>query len=338
MKLLEQLLKLKSAEAVHYTLQHVPPAQGARTLKTNNEYVRVWLRSAYITEVRRWTTKFYAGTHARFELTDWNARKREVLSVVAPDKTFEEMDPGHLDRFITVNQPLLGPVPFRGELSMDIGLFSIPSENLAKPYLNLLADLTKTAGVSFLAQAAAFVEPLRRGAETIFSSSRSELEIGVSRTDTAVQVGHWIVARTPHGTLPPGLTLEPNQFVLVDGAGHPVKGFPYMVIGVEGVAARDDYHSIPEIGAGWESVRAAAADNQSSDEVLSRFGQLRRAIGLSPELISEDKKRITTTFARELADAGFDAGLPLNALESVRPAARRALRGASDVLASLPGA
>lgn len=338
MKILRDLIdRMRSESGTEYSLQRLADTVPPRQAQADMHYVRVWLHSARITEVRRWTTKFHASVHARFELADRTQGRREVLSVIAPDKSFQELDPRHLDRLITVDQVLLGPVPYRGELSMDIGLFSIAAADLAKPYLNMLVDLTKSAGVGFLAQASALAEPIRRGAEVLFSEGgRSQLEIGLSRTDTALQAGQWLVARAPKGRLPAGLRLDRDDKGLIDAQGRPLGGVPYLVIGIEVLDRRDDYAAIPDIGSAWETVRLAAGEGRADDEVRQRFAQLRRVVGLSPDLVPADRKRIVALFARELADAGYDIGMaPAPRLESAMMQPHLALRVAGDVLTPL---
>jgi hypothetical protein len=189
--------RLKSDDAVDYTHLYLDDGAPPAHVETDRHDVRVWLRSARIVHVRRWSKKFHATVHGQFEYMVRLAGKQQVMCVVAPDRTFEEMDPGHLDRFIVVNQPLLGPIPYRGELGMDVALFSVSAADLAKPYLEFLTELTDTASVAFLGQVKPFVEPLRRGAEALLGDSdQAQLEIGLSRTDTQLRTGNILVAVT----------------------------------------------------------------------------------------------------------------------------------------------
>jgi hypothetical protein len=329
--------RLKSEEAVDYTHMYLEEGTPPSYADTDKHYVRVWLRSARITQVRRWSRKFHATVHGQFVYTDRLAGKQEVMCVVAPDKTFDEMDSKHLDRFIVVNQPLLGPIPYRGELAMDVALFSVSAADLAKPYLDLLTELTNSASVAFLGQVKPFVEPLRRGTEALLGDDdQAQLEIGLSRTETNLRIGNILVARAPKGSIDASaLHIDHHDLRLLDANNKPVTNFPYLILGVEATRERADYAAIPEIQSGWAAVRQAAAEGQTDAQVRERFNALRRAIWFSSDLIQTDKRRIVEIFNQELSDAGYYLAQPakLAALESVR--APRPLREVGDVLAGL---
>lgn len=299
------LSKLAGQSTMDYG--HCYLGQNAGPIAPDTEYVRIWLRSARITDVRRWSQKFYPAVHARFVYADPALGMREIVSVSSPHKTFQELDSRYLDRFIVVNQPLIGPVPYRGELTSEVALFSVAAENLARPYLDLLANLTETASVSYLSAIEPFIAPIKRGAEMLLlDPGRAELEIGLSRTDTALLGGNIVVARTDKDG--PGLhdvTLDPDDWRLLDSTGRPVRDFPYMVLGVERLTERTDFRTIPDIQAGWKKVREAAMRGESAEQVLAAFQALGRVIRFSPDLVPHDCDRITRIFAGELHRAGY---------------------------------
>jgi hypothetical protein len=88
----------------------------------------------------------------------------EHQTLLAPPE-LKELDPAHLDRIVSIDKVLLGPFPYRGQLGVTVALFSVKSADLAGPYLDLLTSLADTAGVSFLAAAKPYIEPLRKGAD-----------------------------------------------------------------------------------------------------------------------------------------------------------------------------
>jgi hypothetical protein len=302
--------RLQASPAIDYT--HARVGQAGETLVPDQDYVRIWLRSARIVEVRRWAQKIHATVHSRFLYVDQAQGQREIVSVIAPDKSFEQLDPRNLDRFIVVNQPLLGPVPFRGELGIEIGLFSVAAADLAKPYLELLSDLTASASVAFLVQVKPFIEPIKRGAELLlYNGANAELEIGLVRTDTSLDAGSIVVARVGKGAVDlREFTLDPDDYRLLGPGGRPVDAFPYMVLGVERLRERD-FAKIPDLRQGWEGVRLAAQEGRPDSYISERFGQLRRTILLSPDLVPADRRRIVDALAKELAEAGYGQAVGL---------------------------
>jgi hypothetical protein len=329
--------RLKGEQAVDYVHYYLDDSMAPQHAVADKQYIRVWLRSARIADVRRWSAKFHAVVHSQFTYTDRAQGKQEVIGVVAPGKTFETMDPVHLDRFIVVNRPLLGPIPYRGEMTMDVALFSVSAADLAKPYLDLLAELTNNASVGFLGQIKPFVEPLRRGAESLFSQgNQAQLEIGLSRTDTKLQAGNIVIARAEKGVVNrEDLRIDAHDFRLIDATGKPVTDFPYIILGIEVINQRDDYAAIPEIRAGWKSVCEAASEGRAVDEIRARFDHLRRAIWLSPDLIQPDKKRIVDVFNQEISDAGYDVAQPLENVSFEALSRSRPLREVDLVLEGL---
>ena len=79
---------------------------------------------------------------------------------------------------------MLGPVPYRGgDIGLEVGLFSIKSADLAKPYLSLMEDISNKAGVSMINTALQFAEPLKNGINLLVGGDVDTLlEIGISNT------------------------------------------------------------------------------------------------------------------------------------------------------------
>ncbi|MGH0280452.1 hypothetical protein [Sinorhizobium meliloti] len=312
--LADMLVRLSGEATKNYSHWYV--GDKSEPIAPDTGYVRVWLRSARITDVRRWTRKFFPTVHARFVHADPSVGLREVMSVSSPSKTFQELDSRHLDRFIVVNQSLLGPIPFRGELVSEIALFSVVGDDLAKPYLDLLSELSASAAGSSLAAVEPLIAPLKRGAEVLLlDQSRAELEIGLARTDIDLSAGNIVVARTERGgPALKDLKLDPDDFRLLDANGQPVDSFPYMVIGVAFDSERADFRTIPDVRTAWKTISDGAQKGDSQETVLEGFSALMRLVNFSPDLVRVDRRRIIGIFADELRQAGYslDAipGLP----------------------------
>ena len=151
-------------------------------VEKDKDYVTITVKSFRITEVRRWTTKFYGCVQSRSHYFHADKGLIEYQAICVPTK-LKELDPSNLDAVIQIDKPILGPVPYIGGLSLELGLFSVKGTDLAGPYIDLLSSLSQEAGVGFLTAALPFVEPLRKGADLLFgNSNQSELEIGLDQS------------------------------------------------------------------------------------------------------------------------------------------------------------
>src|SRR5215831_5597164 len=179
----------------------------------DRDYVTITVKSFRIVEVRRWTTKFYGCVQSRSHYLHADRGLIEYQAVVVPAK-IKELDPSNLDAVIQVDKLILGPVPYIGGLSLELGLFSVKGTDLAGPYIDLLTSLSQKAGVGFLTAALPFVEPLRTGADLLFgNNNQSQLEIGLDQSWTAVLSGYWALIRAPKGRVNvSALKLDPADY------------------------------------------------------------------------------------------------------------------------------
>ena len=90
------------------------------------------------------------------------------------------------------------PAPYvGGDLEIEVGLFSVPSSDLAAPYLSLLENLSTTAGVSFISAALPFAGPILQGVKLLTGGNKVVLEIGLSITEPQPKQGYCVVMRAP---------------------------------------------------------------------------------------------------------------------------------------------
>lgn len=279
-----------------YTVKRLTAPQGIsdppRPLRKDEEYVSITVRASRIVNSRQWTSKFYGAVHARTYYLHEDKGLVEYQTVLSP-KLMKELDPKNLDRVITINKPILGPVPYLGQLSLELGLFSVKGTDLAGPYVDVLSSLAATAGVSFLGQAVPFVEPFHKGLDLLFgNANHSELEIGLDESWSTVETGTWLVIRAPKGTAGIDvLRIDPNDFGLVGEQGQAFRDQPYVVLAIEGTDRRDDWMTIPELKQAWDAIgKAAKAGKQNEAESL--FDHFMVLTEWSPDLIPADAKRL----------------------------------------------
>ncbi|WP_341887210.1 hypothetical protein [Variovorax sp. YR752] len=260
-------------------------------LVPDEDYVTIEVRSSRIVAVRKWTGKFYSSVQSRVSYLHDRAGQVELQQVIVPK--LGELDVLNVDRFIVVDKPVVGPVPYKGRLSMELGLFSVKGGDLAGSYLELLDSLASVSGVSFLSAARPYIEPLKKGADLLFgNSNQSTLEVGLDKTWDQLRTGTWVLIRGPKGKVDVSqIRLDSEDGKITDTKGNPYKDYPYVVFRIRRSRQRADWMLIPELKEGWEAIRAAVQSGQSNEaEVrMKNFIQLAR---WSADLVPEDAKRL----------------------------------------------
>lgn len=268
----------------------------------DQDYVSVIVKSARIDHVRRWTSKFYGCVQSRAHYLHIDRGQVEYQTVVIP-ALMKELDPRNLDKVIQIDKPILGWVPYVGGLSLELGLFSVKSTDLAGPYIDLLTSLAEKASVGFLSAALPFVEPLRKGADLLFGNAeQSELEIGCDKTWANLETGYWVLMLAAKGSVNvSNLSIDANDGRLIDARGNPFKGYPYIVFEVAKSDRRDDWMLIPELKAGWDAI-AKSAKAGKLDEAEQLLKQFVLTCRWSPDLVPADQQRLAKAAEAKLPD------------------------------------
>jgi hypothetical protein len=212
--------------------------------------------------------------------------------VIVPDK-MRELDPNNVDRLVEVDKPVIGPVPYLGELSLELGLFSVKGSDLAAPYLDLLTSLAEQSGVAAVSAALPYVEPLRKGADLLFGNNKqSALEIGIDRSWPALSTGTWLLMRAKKGSVQiDDLRLDPQDAAITVKNGGSFRRYPYVVFSIEASRRRDDWMTIPDLKAAWDATAASARSGETdkAEQLLRQFALVAR---WSPDLVPTDVDRL----------------------------------------------
>ncbi|HEX3348295.1 MAG TPA: hypothetical protein VHS58_09385 [Acetobacteraceae bacterium] len=297
-----------------------------RKISKDDEYVTITARSSRIVNVRKFTGKFYGCIHARSHYLHEDRGEVEFQTVLAP-KLLKELDPMHLDRVITVDQPVLGPVPYIGGFGLELGLFSVKGGDLAGPYIDVLTSLADTAGVGSFTKALPFVGPLKTGLDLLLGNTdQAELEIGLDQGFQDLTTGTWVIIRAPKGTAGiEQLRLDPEDAGLVDANGAAWRQQPYVVFRIDGTNRRDDWMTIPDLKSAWDEIGMAAKAGRQ-DEAEKLFAHFEIVAKWSPDLVPTDAKRLVDKARgrlpqlqteRAVAKAAPAAAHPLGSFESL---------------------
>jgi hypothetical protein len=281
---LDTILRTRSSDYSFGPITVAPGRLLSTAIGKQGAYISVLLRSARIVNVRRGWNKFYPVVHSYISLPHLDGKRAEFQTVTSPSKLLE-FDASHIDRVININHRLLGPTPYRGgDLNLEIGLFSVKSDDLAKPFLSLLETMAGAAGVSYMSVAMPFVAPLKKGLESLTESNNINLEIGLSTSFGTPQTGYFFVARTEREKLNPKNITVSDDFRLVDDTGGGFKDFPYLIFSVEASESRDDWFLIPEISIAYKEIQETIRKGKRTqlEEVVAFF---RRTVLTSPDLL-----------------------------------------------------
>jgi hypothetical protein len=288
---------LISAQGEDFTLLELGPQSGVAKKSTKIEkdldYFTVKVRSSRIVDIRRWTSTFYGSIQSRVYYLHADRGLVEFQRVIVPDN-MRELDPNNIDRLIQVDKPVIGPVPYIGEISLELGLFSVKGSDLAAPYIDLLTSLADKSGVAAVSAALPYVEPLRKGADLLFGNDRqSALEIGIDQSWSDLRTGTWVAMRASRGSVQAGdLRIAPEDSAITLKDGKAFRKYPYIVFSIEASRRRDDWMTIPELKSAWDAVAKAArkGETDEAEQLLRQFSLIAR---WSPDLVPEDAARLS---------------------------------------------
>ncbi|MFL6311976.1 MAG: hypothetical protein ACJ71W_07700 [Terriglobales bacterium] len=304
MGILQKLLRTSAADWTYESIdsKHVADGLDHVLIKPRTSYISIFLHSMRIVDVRKGWNKFYPAVHSYISIPHQGGEAAEFQVVTSPSKMLE-LDAAHVDRVIAVNHRLLGPAPYRGgDLKIEIGLFSVKSSDLAKPFLSVLETMATTAGVSFVTVAKPFVDPIKMGLELLTGSHDLTLEIGLATTLNKPETGYFFVMRAARGTLDVSDLRVAKDGRLVDRSNQPVSNYPYLVFRVEASDARDDWFLIPDIAAIHSELQKSvrAGKGTATEQLLAEF---KRVVLTSPDLLPNDAQRLANEITAEVEKA-----------------------------------
>ncbi len=296
----------KRAEDWFYTKLtsgQTPSNLNTERVEPNKGYVHIFLKSMRLVNVRKGLSKFYPAVHSHITIQHKSGSLAEFNTVTTP-KHLGELDEKNLDRVIDFNKRLLGPIPYRGgDLKMDVGLFSIKSADLAKPFLDLLSQISEMAGVSYISAVIPYIEPLKLGINFLTSGSdESVLEIGLSKVFNPLETGYYVVMRAPKNEIDAGnLMLSEHDFKLITRDGFAVQDYPYLVLEITMTEKRDDWYMIPEIAKAYQELQLSIQQGNEENIRLNHH-IVKKVIITSRDLIPADAKAIINAIETEMQD------------------------------------
>lgn len=261
-------------------------------LVADENYVSVVVKQLRLPYTRVATTKLYGVVHSFVRLQRLGQGAVDFACATTPAR-LAGVDPKGIANALTISKRVMGPAPWRGgSLSLETGLFSVVSENLAGPFLDTLTSLSEKVGVSFATAAAPFIDVIRTGAVAMTRASNSvALEVGLDEEFTPPQACIFALVAAPVGELDKAkLSVDAADYRLkYAGADYTKK--PYMVIAIEASSQRDDWAEIPDLREAYDAVVKAVRDGKQ-DEAETALNAFSRRARTSSDLIAHDAERL----------------------------------------------
>jgi hypothetical protein len=300
-------------------------------LQPKKSYVSVMIRQLHIVNVRVGFSRFYGTVQSHARLPHMSGRAVEFTTVTTPTQ-LRDVPKKNLDRFVLSGQRLLGPVPFMGgDLELEIGLFSVKSQDMLKPYLDLLGELSKAAGVAVFSVAAPYLALLKRGVELLTAAEGgATLEIGVTATFDTLREGTYFVARLDSAGRDISKFAVDDNFHLLDELGNPISDVPYIVFSIGQQGVREDWFMIPSIAKVYTKLNAVVEARSSFKLVSSYQEHFNRVVRADPDILPDHADEIIDWVSKQVdktlgavKTSGGGVGAALPALNELRLRDRR---------------
>jgi hypothetical protein len=268
------------------------------------QYVSVMLRQLRIVNARVGFSRFYGAVEFFGRLSHLSGTSAEFASMTSPSK-LRDVPKKDRGNFAIGDQRLLGPVPYvGGDLEIEIGLFTIKSQDLLMPYLELLGELSKSAGVAYFSVVAPYVPAIKNGAAALIrAEGSSSLEIGAAVTFSPAQAGTYFAARINSADRDITKFTVDSNYYLLDEHGRRLADVPYLIFSVAQSDVRDDWHQIPAISAAYGKLINAVREQKSLKEVSSYLEQFRRVVLTDPDILSGHGPQIVSWAEERVAAA-----------------------------------
>jgi hypothetical protein len=299
------------------TPEQVVDYKSGESIKNDEAYFVVRVKEMYLTTTRKLWRRYYPMLHGYVDYAG-----QETHAVAGPDQ-LKQIAESNLDRVINLNYRLTGPVAYKGDdVSILIGLYSVPGEEMAKALIDTVGTIASLGGVA-LGQSVQIANAVKSGVENILGLDEAKLQLGIRDTfyqNNPLESSYFVGINAAETAVAfDRLWLREGRLVqgLDPIVGLPYEDHDYMVLEIERRTSRDDWPSLPGIAEYEEKFAAVMRDTGLSvPEKRQRLGtlwpQFTEALNTSPFLIRSDREQIAASVAGDLKAR-------LDAMESNNP-------------------
>lgn len=311
---------------------HVVDCQTGVAIETDQAYFVIRMKEMYLATTRRLWRRFYPMLHGYVDYAG-----SQVHSVAGPGQ-LRELTDANLDRIVNLNLRLAGPIAYKGgEVSILIGLYSVPGQDAARALVDTVCTVANLAGIA-AGQAAPIATAIKSGVENILGLNDARLELGIRDSfyqNNRLQSCYYV------GINVPSTDVAFNELWVRDGrlikGPDPIVGVnyedhDYMIIEIERRDSRDDWPSLPGISQYQERFADVMRDEtlniqQKRQKLFTVWPAFKQSLDESPYLTQPDREQIA-------GSVGSDLKKRLEAMEKGNPFESRGWRDEHVVLKS----
>lgn len=303
-----------------------------RSLRANEEYVRVRLMAAHLPYTRKLLTTYEPLVYAGVALGETAQENAEFAKAVSSGHSTEGLRGA--DRATLSEVTLMEPSPYLGSLSLAVGLISVRSSERARKLMERVRELSEKAAAPLIGDAAKAVGALANTLE-LLTLDGSYVEVGLMTSKPSLTTGYYALY-ADRGRKDEDVKFDFREGRLVDAATGKNVSRPYIVLSIEGVDRRPDAAKIPRIRKAMERVLAVIDGGGYTEEAVR--GVMREyadAVTFCPDLLPVDRDYLIDAATRRFADFRRTRQLfeSTRGLESAAGQTRPAIPTVEDVVA-----
>ncbi len=292
-RLWDRIREQFAKEADHLVRVFLPEA-GAQPLVPNDSYLRVSLSELFLANERAWGGDRIPAVQASVKLLFGGPRPQTFATLAQPPATTGH---GSFEDYLLTEW-----LPYRGQpVELEAALYEILGKNNLLTAISIVADFASLATPPVSA-ALAVIDKVAAGIEKVIDANAKDPTLVLHGTLTGANLrpGWLAVVRATERELPPdSLALSADGRLSRGGAR--LTGHDYVVLRVEGTAARQDWRT-PDLD---EAISAAlyAQSIGRHEEYQQRRAEALGKVWLSPDFTPPQRRQLSQAIKDELDQA-----------------------------------
>jgi len=297
----------------------IPPGLKQETILANTHYVTIWLRRYYLKNIRKGIKKFHGTVHSDIVMGHRGSKEgiAQFPKVTTPEGEVAK-DAGTYVNFLENSEELLHQVPYIGDpMYVECGLFSMEAGDVTTPFLNLVKNISDTAGISFVSTALPYVDLIKDGISLLYGAQQGDqpiLELGFQDAFGGsdmkpLETGVILVVKNDKFDIK-DYRLSSEFFLVKEQNGidgNKYTDTQYFVLSIECSQEKKNWHSIAILQDAYLTIvdeLVAGNFDKINKELFPHF----RALAITcPDILGGDAKKIISQVRKIIDDVSKDA-------------------------------